>query len=713
MATLILTAVGTVAGGPIGGAIGAMLGQQVDRRLFAPKARQGPGLGELSVQTSSYGTPIPKIFGTMRAAGTVIWSTDLVESRSTSGGKGRPKVTNYSYSASFAVALSARPVASVGRIWADGKLLRGAAGDFKSATGFRLHPGDEDQAPDPMIAAAEGAAQTPAFRGLAYAVFEDFQLEDFGNRIPSLTFEVEADEGEVAIGAIAEELGGGRTVAAGMTPALTGYAAGGDSVRGALEALADVVPLSLFDDGGLLRLTAEVGDPLLLPEAARGGRLEIVRRGLGSMPGEVSIAYHDIVRDYQTGLQRAVRNGGRGADRRALPAVLAAGAAKALAEYRLASLWAGRVRAKVDLAWRAVALRPGSHVEIEGRTGLWKVERWTLGPMIATLELVGVPGSQPPDLVAASEGRAVSEADLPHGPTLIRLLDLPLGDGLETKPLLFVAAAGTSEGWRGAALSASYDAGASWQNMGGTAAPAAMGVTLDALPAAGSALFDADSALGRIAQRGDVARGAERRSLGWRRESGGSGRRARPVRRGDRAGRPALPHLATAARTARHRMGGGRPRLGRALHPDRARLPRRGGGACGRGGRRGANHGERSRGPRRRLGVGRDRRRGAAPAEPGPPRRARDRNGRSRDLMGAAEPAGLVLGQRRRHAARRGERALPARPCRRGIRAYRRAERPLLSLHRCRTGRGRGGSAFDIGFADRQPGRLAAGAAGY
>ena len=40
---------------------------------------------------------------------------------------------------------------------------------------------------------------------------------------------------------------------------------------------------------------------------------------------------------------------------------------------------------------------------------------------------------------------------------MVRLLDLPLGDGLETRPLLFVAAAGASEGWRRAVLSASYD----------------------------------------------------------------------------------------------------------------------------------------------------------------------------------------------------------------------------------------------------------------
>lgn len=62
MATLVLTAVGTVVGGPIGGAIGSIIGQYVDRTLlFAPKARHGPRLGELAVQTSSYGTPIPKI----------------------------------------------------------------------------------------------------------------------------------------------------------------------------------------------------------------------------------------------------------------------------------------------------------------------------------------------------------------------------------------------------------------------------------------------------------------------------------------------------------------------------------------------------------------------------------------------------------------------------------------------------------------------------
>ena len=494
MATLVLTVAGTLIAGPIGGAIGAAIGQQIDQNiLFAPKPRQGPRLGDLSVQTSSYGAQIPKIFGTMRAAGTVIWATDLVERRSTSGGKGQPRTTTYSYAASFAVALSARRIFSVGRIWADGKLLRGTAGDFKSATRFRLHHGDEDEAADPLIVSVEGAAAAPAFRGIAYALFEDLQLEDFGNRIPSLTFEIVADGAPVSIGAIAGELAGG-AVAAGETPALLGYAATGDSLREALEGLADVVPLSLPDDGEVLRLQAGVGEAAVLPAAALSERMEIVRRGQGAVPGEAAIAYHDVARDYQTGLQRAVRQSGRSVDRRSLPAVLEAGSAKALAGYRLASLWAGRVSGKAIAGWRYAAIRPGSHVEIKGQAGPWLVQRRVLGAMTATFDLLRVPSAPPPALIA-SPGRAVAEADLPHGPTQIIVLDMPLDDGAGTKPLLYVAAAGASPGWRRAALSASFDAGASWQDKGATAGRAVMGMTLDALPPAGSALFDLMSSL--------------------------------------------------------------------------------------------------------------------------------------------------------------------------------------------------------------------------
>jgi len=505
MATLVLTAVGTAVGGPIGGAIGAILGQRADAEIFKPKGRQGPRLGELAVQTSSYGAAIPQLFGSMRVAGTVIWATDLKEDRtSAGGGKGRPKTTNYSYSASFAVALSGRAIGGVSRIWADGKLLRGAGGDFKTATVFRLYSGSEDQEADPLIASIEGVGATPAFRGTAYAVFEDFQLADYGNHIPSLTFEVVADAGPVTIGAIAEMLSG-EAVVDGGTPEVNGYAASGDSIRGAIEALADVVPVSLSDEGDRLRMKTAHGPPLMLDPIQLGvahlgaaveganGASAYRRRAAGTIPSEVSVTYYDIARDYQAGLQRASRGGASSrADQRSLAAAVDAGMAKAIAEHRLATLWTGRATATVNLPISRLAIRPGRHVRIAERQGIWKVARSSLERMVATLELVQVPPRPLGDALPASSGQPVVQPDRPHGPTTLVLLDLPLGDDLASgRPHLLVAAAGAEEGWRRAELTASYDGGGSWEAAGSTAAPAVIGSALSVLAAGGSALIDA------------------------------------------------------------------------------------------------------------------------------------------------------------------------------------------------------------------------------
>jgi hypothetical protein len=491
MATLVLTTVGTIVGGPIGGAIGAMIGQRADQLLFAPKPREGPRLGELALQTSSYGSVIPKIFGTMRVAGTVIWSTDLREHRSTSGsGKGQPKTVNYSYSASFAVALSGRPIVGVKRIWADGKLLRGAAGDFKSRTRFRLYRGGEDQPVDPLIASAEGIGQAPAFRGIAYALFEDLALEDFGNRIPSLSFEVEADLGAVPVGAIASELSQG-AIGAGATPSLGGYAAMGDSVRAAIEGLADVLPLSLSEDETGVTIGSGISSPITLEEEDQVGRTELSRRGAGKLPRDVTITYYDAARDYQLGLQRAFLLGaGQRSERRELAAVLSAGEAKALAEDRLARLRAAEARGKLKLPWRLAGLRPGTHLRHGSGPDIWRVKRWALGPATVSVELVRVPHGETSAASGATPGRQIGQPDLIPGPTVLRVYDLAFAEEKSTHPLLVAVAAGASEGWRRADLLVSYDHGRSWQAAGATAAPAVMGSAVNALPPGQSALVD-------------------------------------------------------------------------------------------------------------------------------------------------------------------------------------------------------------------------------
>lgn len=498
MATLVLTTVGSLIGGPIGGALGAIIGQRIDQEVFAPKGRRGPRLGDLAVQTSSYGTALPKIFGTMRAAGTVIWSTDLREERTRSGGgKGRPKTTNYSYSASFAVALSARPVSLVGRIWADGNLLRGVAGDFKTEVGgFRLHPGTEDQATDPLIASAEGVSATPAYRGLAYAVFEDFQLAEYGNRIPSLTFEIVGDDGPVSIGAIADELSGGAVAGAGLRM-LGGYAASGDSVRAAIETLAKAAPLSLRDDGERLTLVMSATPVATLtadePGAAgTGERTAAMRADLGRpAPGEVSLTYYEPARDYQAGLQRARWPGGSTTSERIeLAAALGAGEAKAIAEARLARSWTERTRRSVTVPFARAGLRPGELVALEGVAGSWRIAETTLEKMAVALTLVrhrAEAGGSP----AAMPGRPVIQPDLIHGPTALHLFELPdLTEDMPGTPTLHAAAAGVSPGWRRALMSLSLDGGVSWRELGATPAPATLGVVPMPPGAGATTVFD-------------------------------------------------------------------------------------------------------------------------------------------------------------------------------------------------------------------------------
>lgn len=177
MATLVLTVARAAAQAYAAHAIA---------RAFAPDV-EGPRTPALHVMSSTEGAPIPIVYGRTRLAGQIIWAADFTEYAETSsagGGKGGPRRTDYRYTASFAVGLCEGAIDGIGRVWADGRLL-----DLSGAT-YRVYTGEEDQTRDPLIEAVEGAGDPPAFRGLAYVVFEDLGLGDFGNRIPQLTFEV-------------------------------------------------------------------------------------------------------------------------------------------------------------------------------------------------------------------------------------------------------------------------------------------------------------------------------------------------------------------------------------------------------------------------------------------------------------------------------------------------------------------------------------------
>ncbi len=222
-----------VAGGIIGSffgmpQLGFLAGSLLGSLLFPSKTRGGPKLSNTHVTASTYGSPIQLGWGTCRIGGNIIQAGDLVQ-HSHHQGKGLGGGASYTYSWTGAVGLCSTeftgPIQKVLKIWADTKLVYDATGQsgvtqnipgngggkgggthgaghpvvngnvtsaFNKLGSFRVYTGTQDQLPDAALEALPniGAANALAYRGLAYIVFDDIDLENFGNRVPNFTFEV-------------------------------------------------------------------------------------------------------------------------------------------------------------------------------------------------------------------------------------------------------------------------------------------------------------------------------------------------------------------------------------------------------------------------------------------------------------------------------------------------------------------------------------------
>jgi len=502
VATLILTAVGTAVGGPIGGAIGAFIGRQADSAIFGAGSREGPRLRELSVTTSSYGQPIPRHFGRMRVAGTIIWSTELTETRSKSGGgKGKPSTTTYSYSASFAVALSSTPIDRIGRIWADGNLLRGANGDLKVEGQMRSYLGTGDSPVDPIIAADRGFS-APAFRDCAYVVFEDLQLGDFGNRIPALTFEIFALEDTlVSLGQLVPE----STSASGqiLLHPVRGFSDEGGSLGSSLAAIDRVIPLNCITtrDGLSMSTTGTIPSNVpLVPEqlSSKDGESADKRfrqRGETIDREPLALRYYDEDRDYQPSIQRAIGSRPNGREIVIdLPAAMSAEGAR-----KLANANAQRARWQNEkVVWHIGELDPqvgpGSIVRIPDMNGYWRIESWEWfdrGIELGLERLAPEVGA----IIPSDSGTLNAPVDLAAPPTILLAIEVPPdGSSDASNPVMFAAASASNSGWRGAALF--VEQGANLTEIGVTGAQrAVLGTLASALAGSASTLFEPTAAL--------------------------------------------------------------------------------------------------------------------------------------------------------------------------------------------------------------------------
>lgn len=201
---------GTVVGAAVGFfipgsyvALGASLGGMVGGLLDPPKGADtfGPRLDDLSVQTSTYGAPIGRAYGTVMASGNLYWlegdalrEHTKTESQGGKGGGGA-EYTSYSYTATFAVGLMkvSDPTQTVAlrRLWVGDILIYDAGSDNiesivasnGTTAGFTFYNGSDDQPANPRMQADKGAANVSAYPGLVHIDFDDLDLAPYSNTL--------------------------------------------------------------------------------------------------------------------------------------------------------------------------------------------------------------------------------------------------------------------------------------------------------------------------------------------------------------------------------------------------------------------------------------------------------------------------------------------------------------------------------------------------
>lgn len=174
--------------------IGVSLGLQLFSALITPPT-QGPRLKSRKVPRSDYGSDIPRIRGVMPLQGQIIWSPKNYREERKKRGKIGGKSIEYIYYGDFAYAFNSGSIIGINRLKLNGEskvnLLSKKTKTLNDSKDFlsryiTLYTGSDSQAPNPTIQGVDGAANTPAYRGIAYAFLRDYPLTDSGNRPPTV-----------------------------------------------------------------------------------------------------------------------------------------------------------------------------------------------------------------------------------------------------------------------------------------------------------------------------------------------------------------------------------------------------------------------------------------------------------------------------------------------------------------------------------------------
>ena len=203
-------ALGFALGGPLGAAafgaqLGVLAGTIAGNILFPQELPDivGPRLDPNQSMTSAYGDPVAIVYGRVVVGGRVAWYPGFVEHvlEEEAGGKGGPTQTtiSYTYTGSFRVNCCEGPIGAILKIWHNRKLIYDVTTDTDpiidwatvdespGTQAIRIYLGTETQNADIAELEDKGVDATPAYRGLAGVVFENWPLDDFGAVLPQVT----------------------------------------------------------------------------------------------------------------------------------------------------------------------------------------------------------------------------------------------------------------------------------------------------------------------------------------------------------------------------------------------------------------------------------------------------------------------------------------------------------------------------------------------
>jgi hypothetical protein len=386
-------------------------------------------------------------FGRTRVGGLLIWATEP----GSGGSKGDGRRAE---AASFAMAVSRGPISGIGRIWADGGMLRTDDGEFLTRTIMRLHSMGTAE-PDPLIVAAEGVDLAPAYPHLSYVIFEDFDLGPYGNRIPSLSFELLSDARTPAdwLDHIAGPLGVDVLARSVLPAGVEGYAARLDPVAEDLSALLGTSGCRIGQRDGRLaiidepRVIAVTADDLVRGDAEPEAEGQVMQ---GRKPGGLGLSFQDSNRDFQLGWQQEFRTSRGQMLSLSWPVSAPADVARSIALRLLQEAEAVSETIRLTLPLRFLSIGVGDAVRL-GEGPAWLVVRREVRGLLVQLEGHRLPEQASHARVPTDSGRLLRAPDQPVPASAVVVVEPPVPIRPGTGAAILVSASG-KPGWQGAAV---------------------------------------------------------------------------------------------------------------------------------------------------------------------------------------------------------------------------------------------------------------------